>query len=96
MEIIISRIDPLGGIPDPDQHGEILSVDKIGSWDGAVAVLGRYGIDTLTPQQLADFHAESPAEDITFQHREFINAFTAAYSCNVHYIISVSDTASPN
>lgn len=89
MKITITRIDPLGGIPDPNQHGSLLSVDNADSWDGVVAVLRGFGIDKFQPQELADFHAESPEETITFQHMEFINAFNHAYSCNVNYVIDV-------
>lgn len=89
MNITITRIDTLGGIPDPNQHGTLLSADETDSWDGVISVLHRHGIDQFQTQQLADFHAEAPTETITFQHHEFINAGVAAYTCNVNYVIAV-------
>lgn len=88
-KILISRIDPMGGIPDPNLHGTELSSEIVGSWDDVIAILRRHGVNDLTAPQLAEFHAQSPAETITFQHREFVNQAGAAWLCNVHYILDV-------
>lgn len=87
MKITITRSDPLGGIPDTNQHGRVLSVEHASSWIETVTVLKKHGISNLLPHQLAEFHAESPGETITFQHREFINFVNSAASVNVNYVI---------
>ena len=89
MNIIITRIDPLGGIPDQNQHGNVLSIENTLSWEETVGVLKKYGISSLQPQQLAEFHTESPDETITFQNREFLNFGDSAASVNVNYVIDV-------
>ena len=89
MNIIITRIDPLGGIPNPDVHGSIISTESCDSWDEVIAALKPRGVHELSAHHLSDFHAESPRETITFQHREFLDLGMAACTVNVNYVIEV-------
>lgn len=92
MKITITRIDPLAGIPDVDPNAPergILSVETCADWVDVSAKLAARGVP-LTASQLSEFSAERPADTITFQHREFLNAGVAAYACHVNYVINPS------
>jgi len=87
--ISITRIDPLAGIPDVDPNAPgrgILSIETCADWADVSAKLAARDIP-FTASQLSEFSAERPADTITFQHLEFLNAGVAAYTCNVNYVI---------
>lgn len=79
--IILTRFDSMLGVDTP------ITRDECADWDAVAGALTHYEISQFSGQQLSDFHAEQPADTITFERREFVNCGVSAYSANVRYVI---------
>ncbi len=86
--IQITRLDPMAGFPDPNNHEPgVLSCEAFDTWDAALESLKQRGIPLSVEQQ--DEIRQSP--DTQFSWREFINFGHSACTVNVQYDVRVID-----